>query len=102
MATANMTIATEILNQLGGNRFLVMTGSKNLVAMENGLRMNLSRNKAGAKWLSVKLNGLDLYDLDFFTADKDLNIKSKAKFENVYCDQLQSIFTQVTGLYTKL
>lgn len=100
--TTSQTIASEILNQLGGNRFLVMTGSKNLVATGNGLRLNLSRNKAGAKWLSISLNGLDLYDLDFFTADKNFNLTSKAKFENVYCDQLQSIFTQVTGLYTKL
>jgi hypothetical protein len=97
-----MTIATEILNQLGGNKFLAMTGSKNLIASNNGLRMNLSQNKSGAKWFSVKLNSLDLYELDFFTADKNFNLTSKAAFKNVYADQLQDIFTEVTGLYTKL
>ena len=98
----NAAIATEILNQLGGNRFLVMTGSKNLIATPNGLRMNLSRNKAGAKWLSISLNSLDLYELDFFTADKNFNIKSKAKIKNVYADQLRKTFTEITGLYTNL
>lgn len=100
--TTSQTIASEILNQLGGNKFLVMTGSKNLVATGTGLRMTLTRNKAAAKYLLITLNGLDLYDVDFFTVDKNYNTKSKAKFENVYCDQLKSLFTETTGLYTKL
>ena len=98
----NVQIATEILNQLGGNKFLVMTGSKNLIAYENGIRMNLTRNKVKAKWLKITLNGKDLYDMDFFTADKNFNITSKANYQDVYFDQLQSIFTKTTGLYTSL
>jgi hypothetical protein len=30
-----MQVAQTILNQLGGNKFIVMTGSKNFVASEN-------------------------------------------------------------------
>lgn len=97
-----MKVAQTILEQLGGNKFVVMTGSKNFIAGENYLRMNLTRNKAKAKWLKITLNGNDLYDMDFFTADKEFNLTTKVKFEDVYFDQLQNLFTQATGLYTSL
>lgn len=97
-----MQVAQTILNQLGGNKFIVMTGSKNFVASENYLRMNLTKNKAKAKWLKITLNGKDLYDMHFFTADKECNITTKVKFEDVYFDQLQSLFIKATGLYTSL
>jgi hypothetical protein len=97
-----MQVAQTILQQLGGKRFTLMTGSKNYVADKNSLRMNLSRNRSGAKWLKITLNSMDTYDMEFFTAKKDFTIVTKAKFNNVYCDQLQQIFTQITGLYTSL
>jgi hypothetical protein len=97
-----MNTATQILEQLGGNKFVVMTGSYNFIATNNGLRMTLRKNAVSAKQLSIELNSLDLYDVHFYTFDKDFNIKTKAKFENVYNDMLQSIFTKVTGLYTRL
>jgi hypothetical protein len=100
--TKNMEIAKTILEQLGGRYFTMMTGSKNFVADKNSLRMNLTRNKAKAKWLKVTLNGKDLYDMDFFTADKEFNIKTKVRYEDVYFDQLQARFTEATGLYTRL
>ena len=97
-----MKVAQTILEQLGGNKFVAMTGSKNFVASENFLRMNLTRNKANAKWLKITLNANDTYTMDFFTADKNLNITSKVKFEEVYCDQLCFLFTKATGLFTSL
>lgn len=39
-----MRVADIILNQLGGNKFVVMTGSKNFVSDGNTLRMNLAKN----------------------------------------------------------
>jgi hypothetical protein len=97
-----METATQILQQLGGNKFTAMTGSYNYVATNNGLRMSLRRNKVQAKQLSIELNSLDLYDVHFYTFDSAFNIKTKAKYENVYSDMLQDIFTKVTGLYTSL
>ena len=38
-----MQVAQTILQQLGGNKFVVMTGSKNFIAGENFLRMNLKK-----------------------------------------------------------
>lgn len=98
----NMQIAQTILNQLGGNKFIVMTGSKNFVAGENYLRMKLTRNKIKAQYLTITLNSMDTYDMCFFSVDKELNRTTKASIEDVYCDMLQDIFTQHTGLYTHL
>lgn len=98
----NMQIAQTILNQLGGNKFIVMTGSKNFVAGENYLRMKLTRNKIKAQYLTITLNSMDTYDMCFFSVDKELNRTTKASIEGVYCDMLQDIFTQHTGLYTHL
>ena len=36
-----MTIANTILEQLGGNKFIAMTGAKNFVSDGNTLRMTL-------------------------------------------------------------
>ena len=37
--------ANIILHQLGGNKFIAMTGSKDFIALENGLRIEI-----GAKY----------------------------------------------------
>lgn len=97
-----MNIAETILSQLGGRRFLAFTGSYNLCAMADGkgLVMKLRRNTSGANWLQIRLNGADLYDLRFIKAGKTLT--TKAEYSDIYCDQLEDIFTQVTGLYTRL
>lgn len=97
-----MNTATTILNQLGGKKFIAMTGSKNFLNVGNGLRMNLAKNKVKAKWLKITINNNDLYTMDFYTADKYFNITTKAKYENIYVDMMQEIFTEVTGLYTTL
>lgn len=92
-----MTIPDTILEQLGGNKFLAMTGS---IALTNGddLMIKLCRKVKKLKWLTIHLNGLDLYDLTF-TEDMGKVVKI---IKNVYADQLQEIFTDVTGLDTKL
>ena len=38
-------IAKTILEQMGGRRFAVMTGSKDFIGLRNGLQMSLARNK---------------------------------------------------------
>ena len=94
-----MDIAKEILRQLGGNKFTVMTGSKNLTALKNGLQMSLARNKSGANALVITLNAMDTYDLEFFKqgvnrVTKEYERKLKAELKDIYSDQLQEIFTQ--------
>ena len=112
-----MTVAQTILNQLGGNKFIAMTGSKNFTSDGNTLNMTLTGNRSGANHLKITLNGLDTYDMEFikytkarvkidkankavnYTPDKLITVKS---LDGIYCDQLQDIFTSVTGLETHL
>ena len=92
-------VAQEILKQLGGKRFLVMTGSSKLVADKNLLGMKLARNSSGANYLKIKLNGLDLYDIEFISI-RGASFNVKHEFNDIYNDQLVSIFEETTGLYT--
>lgn len=109
----NNIIAMEILKQLGGNKFLAMTGVKNLVYDDNSLNMKLSKNMSKANYLKITLNSLDTYDIRFYSVTGGrMNMKtfesSPIKNKDIkvingaYCDQLQEIFTNVTGMYTSL
>ena len=95
-----MRVATEILNQLGGNKFVVMTGAKNLGATDNSLSMRLPRNASGANYLKITLNSMDLYDVEFLSI-RGMKVTPKKEFNNAYNDMLVSLFEKTTGLYTK-
>ena len=97
-----MTVANEILRQLGGNRFIAMTGSKNFVASaeKNYLGMKLTRNASGANYLRITLTPMDVYKMEFISI-RGNSMKTKVEFNDVYCDQLQTLFTEATGLYTQ-
>ncbi len=107
-----MRVADIILQQLGGNRFAAMTGSKMFIADGNSLKMNLAKNASKANRLTVTLDeATDTYKMRFYrytagrlnkktfawTPDK---VTEVAEYSDVYCDQLQELFTEVTGLYT--
>lgn len=106
-------VAKEIYRQLGGGKFTVMTGAKNFVYDDNSLWFHIPRNASKANYVKITLNGKDLYDVEFRTVrlgrfslktgkmSKDVNNIVK-RFDDVYCNMLQSIFTEVTGMYTRL
>lgn len=97
-----MTTATTILSQLGGNKFLAMTGAKNLLNGGDYLQFDLPRGtKNKASKCRITLNAADLYSVEFFKIRK-YEVINISKSENVYNDQLTTIFTNETGLYTKL
>jgi len=109
-----MSVANTILQQLGGNRFIAMTGAKNFLSDGNTLRMTLPKNgsKANRLWITYDPS-LDLYNMRFFRyrpgridirtgkliEDK---ISDEKTFEGIYCDQLQELFTEHTKMYTHL
>ena len=95
-------VANEIYRQLGGNRFRVMTGAKNMVSTENGIRMRIGRNKTNANYMEVTLNSLDLYDVTFAKVTKMGEMKSVREYNGVYNDMLVSLFESHTGMYTTL
>ena len=107
-------ICSTIHSQMGGNKFLTMTGSKiQYIQEDNGnasITYKLTRNKVGANFLKVTLNAMDVYDMEFilFRDVKKNGFYSEtirkvvATHENVYDDMLQGCFTSTTGLYTRL
>lgn len=103
--TPAQELANTILQQLGGNKFCAMTGSKNFVATGRSLRMSLTRNESGANFLEVHLDEWDTYCMHFYWAGMTkagVRYITKAKWEGVYADGLQDIFTEVTGLDTHI
>ena len=95
-------VANTIYRQLGGNRFRVMTGAKNMVSHEFALSMKIGRNKTNANFMVVELNGNDLYNVTFAKLTKMGEMKSVKTYDNVYNDMLVSIFESHTGMYTTL
>ncbi|WP_288323742.1 hypothetical protein [Bacteroides acidifaciens] len=99
-------VAKIILQQIGGRRFVAMTGSHDFINLGNGLRMSLSRNKTSANRLEIIYNGgADLYNVRFYRQSInhktfEVTIKDIKTIDGVYCDILEDIFTDVTGLYT--
>jgi len=101
MKKTDMTVPMEILNQLGGKMFIAMTGTKNLSGDEKSLQMKLIPNKSSAKYLTITLNSMDTYKMEFTKISKG-QLVTVTELDNIYNDQLQEIFTSVTGLYTKM
>ena len=95
------TTAIEILKQLGGNRFIMMTGAKNLSCDNTSMSFKIMRNDAGITHVKIKLNALDLYDMTFYSI-RGASFKVKAEASGIYNDMLQEVFTSHTGLYTSL
>lgn len=100
-------IANTILQQLGGNRFIVMTGAKSFIAHDDGLSFSIGRNSKSINYVKIAIELNDLYTITFekrsiSTKTAVLTRKVIEQIENVYFDQLQSIFQNVTGLYTRI
>ena len=94
-------IAQTILQQLGGNKFIAMTGAKNLGFTNKGLQMKIGRNAKGVTHVIIELTSMDLYDIEFVKvrAMKRTTIK---KLKGIYADQLGEIFKKYTGLNIRL
>lgn len=93
-------IATTILQQLGGGRFLAMTGAKNLIFGEAG---ELSFRLPIGRWNHVKieLTPMDVYSVTFSKLGRRSGVPTVTATQtcnDVYCDDLQYIVSKCTGL----
>jgi hypothetical protein len=99
------SIAVTILKQLGGNKFITITGAKNLLSHGSALSFKLPSTphyvKDGINYVKISLNVMDTYDIEFGKI-RGHSYKIITTTENVYCDDLQRIFTETTGLNTRL
>jgi len=100
----DLTVANTILSQLGGRRFLVMTGAKNLVGSENSLSFRINSVNYDGKRVNVLRVTLDPSDTYTVTASylRAGKLTTVAERSDVYCDSLQETFTRLTGLHTSL
>lgn len=103
----NMQIAQTILAQLGGNRFITMTGAKYLVAIDHGIQFQLPSRFAlhGINYVKVELAPSDTYTITFgkvFKVGGMPEYKEHSVESLVYATELRSTFTRVTGLDTHL
>ena len=96
-----MEIEKTILEQLGGHKFVVMTGAKNLTGGNGTLSFKIGRNAGNITHVRVTLDVSDTYTMQFLKI-RAHNVTIAAQHEFVYADQLQAIFTSVTGMATKL
>jgi len=97
--TESQTIAAEILNQLGGSRFVAMTGAKMFTHDGASLRFRLPSRFAreGINFVKVTLTAADDYTVEFGKV-WGLNYKTITTQTGVYGDTLRASFTAATGL----
>lgn len=87
---------SELLTQLGGNRFMAMTGVQKLLGTPNSLVLMMRSNPKRASRVVIRLDPSDTYTLT--THDRAGN--TKEEYTDIYADQIQNIFTEATGLVT--
>lgn len=97
----NLSCARTILAQLGGNKFIVMTGAKNFIGSDNSLSFKIGANSKAVTHVHVQLDANDTYTMTFTRIRGTHSVTKLATISGLYFDQLQSTFTTHTGMLTK-
>jgi len=97
----DLTTAQTMLEQLGGNNFLALTGARNLAASDNSLSCKIGRNCKGITHIKIELSVWDTYTVTFYKI-RGASFEVVKVVDGVYCDMLQGVFTENTGLDTHL
>lgn len=110
MNTEQNTIAQTILAQLGGNRFIAMTGAKNFCShgearefhKRGGLSFKIgSGAKDGITHVRIFLMSNDTYTVEFLRI-RGASCKTVSEHAMVYADNLRALFTERTGFEVSL
>lgn len=96
----NEQIAQTILAQLGGNKFIAMTGAKNLVHGNRYLSFQLPRGATNkAKYVKIALEINDTYTVTFSKITRGTYaVVIISTHEMIYAEKLREVFTSQTGL----
>jgi len=100
-----MNKAQVILEQLGGGKFLVMTGAKDLMNGGDYLSFRLPRGFAenGVNMVKITLEPNDTYTIDFLKySPRKLTIDTIRRVELVHAPELRQVFAHNTGLEVSL
>lgn len=95
--------ACTIMQQLGGSRFVAMSGARNIGYMQDGsATFAVGRNPRGITQCRVTLDrSRDLYTMTLYVG-RPLKLRVAVVVEGVQADQLAEVFTRHTDLYTSL
>lgn len=96
-------VPTTILAQLGGNKFLAMTGAKDLVGSDDSLWFGVSGKYNGRCINKVRISLMrgDTYSVQAYKTHR-FNCDMIAEAHPVMVDGLRAAFTRLTGLATSL
>jgi len=100
---SNLDVSRTILEQLGGRRFIAMTGARDLIGGTDYLMFRLPRGlaKNGINRVKITLDWTDTYIVEvMMLGPVACEIIEKSDF--VYADALQETFKRLTGLDTHL
>lgn len=95
-----MTTQKIILEQLGGMKFIAMTGAACFSDGPNTLITKFKGCKI-ANFMKITLNSMDTYDVVIGKYRK-MELKVVKEVNGAYCDMLKDIFEQTTKLNTSL
>lgn len=98
-ANRNLEIASTILHQLGGRRFIAMTGAS--CYYDGAKAIFKFKGSRVANCVSITLNVMDTYDV-VFTKFRGIEVKTVREINGVYAEDLADTFESVTGLRTRL
>lgn len=100
-----LSVANTVLAQLGGNRFLAMTGARDLMGSdtERSLQFKLPRGvQKGINAVRVVLDPSDTYTVTFYKIGRGYDVSTVAEVGSVFADSLRETFEHHTGLLTSL
>lgn len=100
MTTASYTTAQIILNQLGGRKFVAMTGANALCDLISGIQFRF-KGARGMNSVRIEIDAEDTYTVSFFNV-RGLNCAPAGEYTGVYDSQLASLFSRKTGLEVSL
>lgn len=93
------TIAGTIFDQLGGDKFVAMTGAKNFDYCSRYLRFQLpprAANKAQYVKITLRLDGT--YDVEFMSVKRNTHkVVVISTHEQIYADHLAPLITEETN-----
>lgn len=103
--------AEIILQQLGGRRFIMMTGARDLGRGDDphphlNIRLRSNMTHARGTHVRITLKPSDTYHIEFFkmrmSGPRLGQITSIDQRSDVFAEDLQRVFTELTGLETHL
>ncbi|MGN5021917.1 hypothetical protein [Aeromonas caviae] len=97
-------IAETIHSQIGAGRFMAMTGARVLCIIQNGIAYSLPLDSQyvndGINRIEIELMPSDTYEMRAYKGSA-VSLEHVKTESMVYFDQLESTFTEITGLFTR-